>query len=133
MEYVDAINSHDYKRLRSYHADTFRALLPGQPGLVDEAGHQAFLLQNWTAFPDFAIKVTRNIAQGDYVFENWIASGTQSGPMATPTGGNIPPTGHKATFHGSHTFEIKNGKVVLAKVYFDMASLVGQLEVMPAV
>jgi steroid delta-isomerase-like uncharacterized protein len=129
--YMEALNSHDYERVRAYHAESFQALLPGAPGPAGEAAHRAFMQANWDAFPDLTFRSTLTIAQGDYVVTNWIGEGTHTGPLATPTGGSIPATGIKGTIPGSDTIEIKNGKIVRAEVYFDVASLLGQLGLMP--
>ena len=130
-EYMKAINAHDYDRLRAYHADSFRSLLPGLPGPVDEARHRAFLQNNWTAFPDLSFQVTQRIASGDYVVDTWVGTGTHTGPMMTPTGASVPPTGRKGSIPGVDIIEFKDGKIVRADVYFDTMSLLAQLELVP--
>jgi predicted ester cyclase len=130
-EYLEAWNSRDYDRLRTYHGDSFSSLLPGVSGPVGEVGHRASMEATWAAFPDLTFEITRIIAQGDYVVVNWIGTGTHTGPMATPTGGAIPPTGRKGIIPGSDTLEIRDGKVVGTEVYYDRASLLGQLGLMP--
>ncbi len=129
-EYMEALNAHDYDRMRAYHGDSFQSLLPGLPGPVDEAGHRAYLEGNWTGFPDLSFRATERIASGDYVVENWVGTGTHSGPMVTPTG-SMPPTGRTATVLGSNTVEFKNGKIVRADVYFDTMTLLAQLGLVP--
>jgi predicted ester cyclase len=51
--------------------------------------------------------------------------------MRTPSGKTIPPTGRKVALLGSSTFEIKQDKVVHGWAYFDTASMLGQLGVLP--
>jgi len=130
-EYMAALNSHDYERLRAYHADSIQSLLPGQAGPVGEAGLRAFLEANWTAFPDLSFQVTQRIASGDWVVDTWIGTGTHSGPMMTPTGASIPPTGRKATVPGAGVIQLKDGKIVYTADYFDTMSLLAQLGLVP--
>ena len=62
---------------------------------------------------------------------NWVASGTHTGPLRTPTGASIPPTGKKAVVPGSSTYQFKNGKAVHTWVHWDMVTLLDQLGLMP--
>ncbi len=84
------------------------------------------------SFPGTKFEVLHTIAQGDYVVTNWKASGgTHSGPLLTPSGGTVPPTGKSATIMGSTTAQLKNGKVIHSWTFWDMASLLGQLGLLP--
>jgi steroid delta-isomerase-like uncharacterized protein len=129
-EYLEALNSHDYARVRRYHGEGFQFQAPGMPGPGDKAAHQAFMQQNWTAFPDLTFQTTQTIAQGDYVVENWIGTGTHSGPLATH-GGTVPATGRKGTVPASDTMEFRNGKIVRADICFDRMSMFAQLGALP--
>ena len=69
-----------------------------------------------TAFPGSKFEVLRTIAQGDYVVTHWKASGgTHSGPLRTPSGGTVPPTGKSAVVMGSTTTQLKNGSPMEAR------------------
>jgi len=85
-----------------------------------------------TAFPNIHHDVAYTVAKGDNVVMHWTAAGTQTGPLATPSGGSIPATGKHAVVPGSTTFEIQHGKVLHGWTFFDMASLLLQLGLMPA-
>ena len=76
-------------------------------------------------------EVVRTIAQGDFVTANWRATGTHNGPLTTPNGNSIPPTGKKATTPGSTTYQFKDGKAVYSWVHWDMITLLAQLGLMP--
>ena len=71
------------------------------------------------------------MAEGEYVVTEWVATCTHTGPLVSPSGQSIPPTGKHAATHGSNTFEVKNGKVASTRVYWDMVELLGQLGLMP--
>jgi steroid delta-isomerase-like uncharacterized protein len=131
QEYIEALNSHDYERVRAYHADSFRSLLPGMPGPVDEAGHRAFLQGNWTTSSDLSFQTTQTIASGDFVAVTWLGTGTHNGPLMMPSGASVPPTGRKVTVPGVDLFEIRDGKIVRADVYFDTMTMMAQVGLMP--
>ncbi|MFH0917301.1 MAG: ester cyclase [bacterium] len=130
-EYMEAMNAHDHARMSSYHAEGFQFMAPGMPGPGGEAAHRAYMEQNWTAFPDLTFQTTQTIADGDYVVENWIGTGTHDGPLAMPTGDSVPATGRTGTVPGSDTIEFKDGKMIRVDVYFDRMSLLANLGVVP--
>jgi steroid delta-isomerase-like uncharacterized protein len=127
----DAINAHNLDALERTQAANFSAMAPGAPGPLNSAGNKAYIQGFITAFPDLHFNIVRTVAEGDYVVTEWVATGTHTGPLVSPSGQNVPPTGKKATTHGSNTFEVKNGKLSSARVYWDMVELLGQLGLMP--
>jgi predicted ester cyclase len=126
----DALNSHDWSK-DPYRSDDLLSEHPGMPGPLNLAQNKAYLQNNWTAFPDLKWEVLLTVAQGDYVVTHWKCSGTHTGPLQMPSGATIPPTGKKAVMMGSSTEQVKNGKVVHAWSFYDMASLFGQLGLLP--
>jgi steroid delta-isomerase-like uncharacterized protein len=131
QSWIDAWNMGDLSKIAPYEADNFMSEVPGTPGPVNSVQNRAYIQNFLTAFPDSKIEVLRTIVQGDYVVTNWKTTGMNTGPLQTPSGGSIPPTGKMSTTVGSTTSQVKNGKVVHAWVYFDMASLLGQLGLLP--
>ena len=127
----DNLNAHDQDRSDPLYADGYVGYGPGVPGTATrdqiKAVNEGFL----KAFPDLRFEVTLTIAQGDYVVAHWTASGTHTGPMPTPSGRTIPPTGKHATVMGSSTIEVENGKITQGWIFWDMASLLGQLGLLP--
>jgi predicted ester cyclase len=127
----DGLNAHDLDRNDRLFADDFVGYAPGAPGPTTHEQakmvNQGFL----TAFPDLHFDITLTLAQGDYVVTHWTGTGTHTGPLPTPSGNTIPPTGKKATVMGSSTAEIKNGKVTRGWQFWDMTSLLGQLGLLP--
>jgi len=127
----DAWNKGDLSKTASYEADNFMAESPGAPGPLNAAQNRAYNQNFMTAFPGSKFEMLHTIAQGDYVVTNWKVSGSHTGPLQTPSGGSIPPTGKGATLAGSTTAQVKNGKVVHVWNYWDMTSLLGQLGLLP--
>ena len=73
------------------------------------------------------------VAEGDFVVDHWTVEGTHTGPLHSPSGAVFPPTGRSVTLQGTLTSEVKDGKVARSWGYFDMAALLGQLGLVPAV
>jgi steroid delta-isomerase-like uncharacterized protein len=130
-EQFENLNAHDVTRGRHNLAPGYTFEGPGLPGPVGPDGYAAYLQGFIDAFPDLHFEVTHTIAQGDFVVINWVATGTHEGPLRTPSGDSVPPTGRKGTTFGSNTIEFENGKVVRGRSYWDMVAFLAQLGLMP--
>ena len=87
--------------------------------------------QMWAdGFPDGRVEVDRTFESGDSVCVEYTGRGTHTGTLRGP-GGDIPATGRSVMLHLCDVYEIKNGKIQSMKMYFDSASLMTQLGVMP--
>jgi steroid delta-isomerase-like uncharacterized protein len=127
----EAINAHDLSRAEHYEADDYTFEAPGANGVQNGDQARAYIQGFIDAFSDLHFELKQKIAQGDYVVINWVGSGTHTGPLRTPTGATIPPTGKKVVVPGSNTYQIKNGKAVAGQTYWDMVTLLAQLGLMP--
>jgi steroid delta-isomerase-like uncharacterized protein len=127
----EAFNARDQEAWIQGRAADFVSEQPGAPGPVNAEQNWAIVSGFFAAFPDLHFEVTRTIAQGNDVVAHWTATGTHNGPLPTPTGDSIPATGKKAQVRGSTTFEFKDGVIARNWVFWDMASLLGQLGLMP--
>jgi steroid delta-isomerase-like uncharacterized protein len=127
----EAFNAHDLDTLSQWRTADFLAESTGAPAPLNIEQFQMFFQAYLTAFPDVHLDVTLMIAHGDYVFVHWTGTGTHTGPLRTPTGSSIPATGKKVVLKGSDTFELKGGKISHSWGFFDRASLLGQLGLLP--
>jgi predicted ester cyclase len=130
-KFFEAINAHNLDLYPEILSPDYRAEAPGaaSPQNADQwrAYNQSFI----DAFPDLHFELRHRIAQGDFVVINWMGSGTHNGPLRTPTGASIPPTGNRAVVPGSTTYQFKGGKVVNSWLHWDMVTLLAQLGLMP--
>jgi steroid delta-isomerase-like uncharacterized protein len=131
QSWIDAWNKGDLSQSAPYEADNFMSENPGAAGPMNAVQNRALTQGFLTAFPESKIEVVHTIVQGDYVVTNWKSSGPNTGPLQTPSGATIPPTGKMVHFVGSTTAQVKNGKVVHGWTYYDLASLLGQLGLLP--
>jgi steroid delta-isomerase-like uncharacterized protein len=127
----DAINAHDLDKWSKLLADGYQAEAPGIPVPMNQEQTRGYIQGFLTAVPDLHYDVTHTVAKDDNVVMHWTAAGTHTGPLATPSGGTIPATGKRAVIPGSTTFEIQHGKIKRAWIFWDTASLLVQLGLMP--
>jgi predicted ester cyclase len=105
---------------------------PGAPGLLNEEQNRMVLQGFWAAFPDIRLEITLQVANDQYVVSHWLASGTHTGPLHTASGGRIEPTGKQVKLAGSTTMEIQDGKHKRSWMFYDQASLLAQLGLLPS-
>lgn len=89
-------------------------------------GYKAFYASLHEAFPDFAVTIEDQIAEGDRVVTRWTARGTHLGPFR-----GIPPTGNHAAITGITVERFANGKVVECWTNADELGLLRLLGVIP--
>jgi steroid delta-isomerase-like uncharacterized protein len=82
------------------------------------------------AFPDGKVKITRAVATDTFVVVEYDGSGTHDGPLTTPEG-EISPTGRRADTKFCDVVEVRNEKITRIHSYFDAATLMRQLGIMP--
>ncbi len=126
----EAMNAHDLSP-QGLQSDAYMFEGPGRPGPVNREEAQAYTQGFLDAFPDLHFELTHKIAQGEFVVINWISHGTHTGPLRTPTGETIPPTGKNGRVPGSTTYQFKDGKAIRGWTYWDMMTLLAQLGLMP--
>ncbi len=130
--FFDAWNAGDLSRGDIYEADGFMSEGPGAAGPMNREQNRMYLQNFLTAFPGSKFELLLTIVQGDYVVTHWkVGGGAHTGPLRTPTGGTVPPTGKKVTVVGSTTAQLKNGKLIYSWTFWDMASFLGQLGLLP--
>jgi steroid delta-isomerase-like uncharacterized protein len=130
-EFVDAFNSHDEARIRQGYAEDVKFMAPGAEADGADAATE-YSMTYIRAFPDVRLEVTNIIASGDWIVAEYKYSGTHTAPLATPDGGDIPPTNRRATGTGVDIIRVENGKVVEERLYFDQLEFLTQLGIIPA-
>ena len=83
------------------------------------------------ACSDAIVEVVEMFAgEGDTVTTEFVGRGTHDGPMASPRG-EIPPTGRSLELRFCELYRMRDGKIASARLYYDAATLLGQLGLMP--
>jgi predicted ester cyclase len=86
-----------------------------------------FVQMYLAAFPDGAIKVDEQIAEGDTVATRWTGRGTHGGDLM-----GIAPTRKQVTVSGLSISKLKNGKLVEDYSNWDTLGMLQQLGAVPA-
>lgn len=123
---IEALNARDMSIWSQNLADDFLASPPGVPAL-NKTQAQGYLQRFVIAFPDVYFDVQHVLAEGDYVFTHWTASGTHTERLATVTGETIPPTRRSVAISGVLLTEIRDGQITREYQYWDQLALMTQL------
>ena len=83
--------------------------------------------QGWaTAFPDGMLEITNLMAGDTGAAVEFIGRGTHTGPLTTPAG-EIPPTGRAIEVRFCEVYDIRGGKAMGCRLYFDLDTFMRQL------
>jgi steroid delta-isomerase-like uncharacterized protein len=94
---------------------------PGRQGLIEA-------LAGWrAAFPDLEVAIQHEVAEGDFVLQHGIGSGTNTGPLM-----GQPATGKQGRFPYMDLHRIVNGRIVEIWHLEDIAGMLYQLGLMSA-
>jgi C-1 hydroxylase len=125
----DAWNAHDSDSFVKLIADDFVSESDTLPTpLRGRDGARQSMQMYIKAFPDLRFDIEQMIASGEYVVTRWHATGTHKGELM-----GIPATGRRGDgIHGCTVAEYRDAKAVREWVYWDVATLLRQIGVMPA-
>lgn len=95
--------------------------------LVGRSGALEYMQMFITGFPDLHFDIERELTSGDLVAICWKSTGTHRGPLP-----GIAATGRSGSQHGCTVFRIADGRIAQMWTYWDGATLLRQLGVLPA-
>jgi steroid delta-isomerase-like uncharacterized protein len=124
--HADAENRHDVEAtIATFHRPRYE--VNGQPSDGTEAVRE--LLQGlMNGFPDLHADIGKMRHADDAVFGEGLITGTHDGEWA-----GIPPTGRRIEVPVVGIFEFDDDRLLCEKVYIDMASILTQIGVLPAI
>lgn len=126
----EALNAHDTKALASIYSDDAEIGTPAgrlRGGAAVAQFAATFLL----ACPDAKWTVTNVVDAGDAAAVEAVFEGTQTGPLQTPGGRDISPTGRRIVNQVASIARVKADQIVSETVYFDQMAIMAQLGLMP--
>ena len=130
-ESIECFNAGDFDRLRSLLADDSYEEELSTQRRFEGADAQVEAAEGWKqAFPDGHGTVTGEYADGNTVAIELTWEGTQSGPMPTPDGQELPPSNRRVTVKAVQVMEIEDGKIKVTRHYFDLMTLLQQIGAM---
>ncbi len=128
----EAFNNRDPDAAAARCAPDFENLnVPTGEILRGPDGLRQFFQQWYTAFPDGKVKTKMVYADDTGGAIEFVGRGTQTGPLSSPAG-PIPPTGRPTEIAFVSMNEMRDGRVVRSRLYYDVASMLRQLGLMPA-
>ena len=90
-------------------------------------GHRLAVEMYRRAIPDLSVKVDLLLADGDFVTDRWVATGTQTGELM-----GVPPSNKSFTVTGIDIWRIENGKLKELWHQEDMMGFMRQIGAIPA-
>jgi steroid delta-isomerase-like uncharacterized protein len=88
----------------------------------------AFLSELFRGLPDLSLEVTLRLPRGRYVAEEYVIRGTHLGSVF-----GLPPTGRRLEIQAMSMVELANGKLKEDHFYYDSASVLRQMGLLPPV
>jgi steroid delta-isomerase-like uncharacterized protein len=84
-------------------------------------------------FPDLRFEIVNAIARDDQFGADEVRlTGTNTGPLATPTGAQIPPTNKRIDLRGASIVRLNGrGEVMEERRYYDVGTMLRQLGLVP--
>ena len=107
-------------------APDFVAHMPGAPEPMNREAFIQFQCVFVSAFPDFALTLEEQIAEGDKVANRVVFRGTHKGHFQ-----GIPPTGKRVTVTAITIERVAGGKIVEHWIEMDALGMMQQLGVVP--
>ena len=124
-------NAREFDRIAELMADDGEIVLVGSDTRFRGPDGAIEFSRMWAdGFPDGNVTIDRTIASGDTVVVEFTGTGRHTGTLRAP-GGDVPATGQSVTLQLCDVQDIRDGKIRRLRSYFDAASLLQQLGVMP--
>ena len=128
--YVERYNARDLDAVAELYAEDAVQLMPdgifrGRSVIRDR------LAQDLEACPDAVHSVLSYVEQGDSFADEWRFAGTHTGPLMLPDGTEAPPTGKPVEVRGMELVVMRDGKIVVDNLYYDLMGLAAQIGLVP--
>ena len=88
--------------------------------------------KNKSSFPVYHLTVNTSAEKGEFTFDEFTWSGTNTGPLYLPDGSELPATGKTVEFNGMELTQVRDGKMIVHKLYWDNVVALTKLGLMPA-
>ena len=122
-----AVTAGDREALRRLYADDAVGDTPDEGRLTGADAIVDWMMSFNEAFPDTTFEPLSQLEAGDTAVDEAVLVGTHTGPLRLPDG-ELPPTGRAIRVRECDIVQVRDGKVVSHRFYFDQLELMAQLE-----
>lgn len=129
-EWVAAHRAHDLDKLLTFVTDdiTIQSAAGGKmPPANGREGARVHWQTIFNTFPDMRIDALGTVSEGDTIFAQISHGGTMNGKM-----GDMEPTGKSYRTEGAFRIDFSGEKIKSIKTYWDTATMMMQLGLMPS-
>ncbi|MEX0791061.1 MAG: nuclear transport factor 2 family protein [Actinomycetota bacterium] len=127
---TDAILANDYQTLAGLYG-TEAVLVDPVAGEVTGEGILQVLRGFTDAFPQMGYEQIAAYESGDTAIDEGYLVGTNTGPLALPSGETLAPTGRQVRVRSCDILTLKDGRVASHRFYYDQFELLSQLGLAP--
>ncbi|MDI3329697.1 MAG: nuclear transport factor 2 family protein [Micrococcus sp.] len=124
---TDAVVAGDEKTLTECYTEDAVAETPDWGTLQGRSEIVKYLQSFSRAFPDFRFEPLSELEDGNVAIDEGYIVGTHTGPMTSPTGEDIAPTGSRVRMRECDVLVVENGLAVAHRFYFDQQDFNSQL------
>jgi steroid delta-isomerase-like uncharacterized protein len=128
--YFKAIEDGDVEATLATLADDVRFWTPGG-SFQGKDSARGFIQGYIEGFPDARFEITSVIGSGSSAAFEGSYTGTNSGPMRTPDGQEMPPTGRAIAIPFVTMFDADGDHLTSHRAYWDQMGFMAQLGLMP--
>jgi ketosteroid isomerase-like protein len=128
---TQAAMSGDVEALRGLYAEDAVIETPDQGTITGRDAIVEWISGFQKAFPDLTYEPLNEYEIGNTAIDEGAVSGTHTGPLETPTGESVQPTGKRVRLREIDVATVENGKVTSHRFYFDQMELLAQLGLAP--
>jgi predicted ester cyclase len=128
--FVDAFNAHDEGRIRDLNGEGAVLEAPGDVRVEGRDAATEYAMAWFRAFSDARLTVNNELADGEWVTQEFTFEGTHDGTLSSPNG-DIPATHNRLKGRGVQVFKVEGEVVTDTRLYFDQVQVMTQLGLMP--
>jgi steroid delta-isomerase-like uncharacterized protein len=129
-QYDEAFNAQDSDGRRAVAAPDMEAVLPGGMTLRGHDQIHEVVEVFWEALPDGKIDAENWFAAGDTVVAEGTLTGTHRGTFRYSSG-QVPASGNQVNLRYASVKQIREGKLVSERLYFDQLEFFQQIGALP--
>jgi len=128
---TDAAFIQDWAGAEKWYADDAVGVTPDEGEIKGAAEIVRWLKQFFDSFPDGKYASEYKHESGDTAIDEGWFVGTNTGPIALPTGNTLPATGKRVRLRVADAATVENGVITSHRFYYDQMDFLGQLGLAP--